>query len=888
MFEFLNPGFLLAGSTLVSLPIVIHLINRMRFRRVRWAAMEFLLKSQKRNRRRLILEQLLLLALRCLLVLLTVLLVSRYLLAFFQPQNTLHVVVLDDSLSMTDHWKQDGEGMDSFKFGRQLIVDEIARNAVQARTAQRFVLLHASDPGRLRFDQRLNEQSITDLQKGLADADATALRVDLLRSVEAATALFDRNALDKRVLHLVSDFRQRDWGDTEAAGLARSLEALGQAGVKVNLIDAAHPVRSEAQNVAPYHDNLGVVDLRAQTRVAAKDMPVQFAVTVGNFGVSERKNVRVTVKVNGGERSDASLTLLSVPPGLTTQTFQASFDQLGPNQITANLENEEAGLTADNTRYAVVEVRKQVPILVVDGSGGSGQKPGGDTYHVEKVFSSARSYQVVPRGTSELERPDLDQYPSIFLLNVRELSDRAQKNLEDYVRDGGSVAFFLGDRVNAEHYTKRLYADGKGIFPAPLADRPYPGLSDPALEPNLLDNQYKVFLRDDNHPLVAKLAPPKVRTLLKFLSIKRYYPVPRAKWAPEPGRVEEVVTLPNQRAVQDYAGEVQEVLDSLARVAQEPKLAKYRPLLEGHMRAIRETLTDRPLYELANALDALLHDRGDPNDPERPNLAELWEQPEARGLRNRLSRLQQTVQLGDPLVIAARHGRGRVVAFLTTAGQAWNDWGGGPASVLYPVLLVELQHYLTGAGAEAELTVGTPLEIQLDATRYDPKMHRFFRPEAQEAGPARGDGARDAGPVDLKEQVGAVTGGRLTFLFDEARRPGLYLFDLTRRVEEGAVAGPVRTEQRAYVFNVDPAEGDLRRAARDDLEKLAAQARLRVPGTGWGAELADRRSDLSESAWFYLLFLLVLIAEQALAVHLSFHLKGQEGSAAVQPAASAA
>ena len=55
MFEsFLNPAYLLAGTALISLPILIHLINRMRYKRLRWAAMEFLLKSQKRNRRRLV------------------------------------------------------------------------------------------------------------------------------------------------------------------------------------------------------------------------------------------------------------------------------------------------------------------------------------------------------------------------------------------------------------------------------------------------------------------------------------------------------------------------------------------------------------------------------------------------------------------------------------------------------------------------------------------------------------------------------------------------------------------------------------------------------------------------------------------------------------------
>src|SRR5262249_2666388 len=131
MFEaFLNPAYLMAGTALVSLPIIIHLINRMRFRRVRWAAMEFLLKSQKRNRRRLIIEQLILLALRCLLILLAVLLVSRYLgfsfAGMWNPQNTVHVVVLDDSLSMTDHWKEEGEDKTSFRAARDAIVKEIA------------------------------------------------------------------------------------------------------------------------------------------------------------------------------------------------------------------------------------------------------------------------------------------------------------------------------------------------------------------------------------------------------------------------------------------------------------------------------------------------------------------------------------------------------------------------------------------------------------------------------------------------------------------------------------------------------------------------------------------------------------------------------------------
>src|SRR5712691_3250090 len=97
---FLNPFAMVVGGALVITPILIHLINRMRFKRIRWAAMEFLLKSQKRNRRRLIIEQLILLLLRILLVLLAAFLVARFVFAGTGEKGTLHVVVIDDTPSM--------------------------------------------------------------------------------------------------------------------------------------------------------------------------------------------------------------------------------------------------------------------------------------------------------------------------------------------------------------------------------------------------------------------------------------------------------------------------------------------------------------------------------------------------------------------------------------------------------------------------------------------------------------------------------------------------------------------------------------------------------------------------------------------------------------------
>src|SRR5438128_9444287 len=55
-----------------SIPIIIHLLNRNRYRVVTWAAMRFLLTAQRKNTRRMRLEQWLLLAIRTVMVLLMV------------------------------------------------------------------------------------------------------------------------------------------------------------------------------------------------------------------------------------------------------------------------------------------------------------------------------------------------------------------------------------------------------------------------------------------------------------------------------------------------------------------------------------------------------------------------------------------------------------------------------------------------------------------------------------------------------------------------------------------------------------------------------------------------------------------------------------------------
>ncbi len=102
---FFSPAFAVAGLLLAGLPILIHILNRRRFRTVDWAAMEFLLRAMRKNRKRLRFEQWLLLATRCLVLALLGLALARPLscsdtsLAAVGQKVGLHVFILDNSYS---------------------------------------------------------------------------------------------------------------------------------------------------------------------------------------------------------------------------------------------------------------------------------------------------------------------------------------------------------------------------------------------------------------------------------------------------------------------------------------------------------------------------------------------------------------------------------------------------------------------------------------------------------------------------------------------------------------------------------------------------------------------------------------------------------------------
>ena len=121
---------LAAAGGAVAVPVVIHLLNRKRYVIVPWAAMRFLLAAQKKNVRRLKLEQWLLLAVRTVLILFVVLAMAAVM-PWFEPvwqklfpgsalsvptQGRTHrIVVLDASFTMAARRPDDIARFDAAK-----------------------------------------------------------------------------------------------------------------------------------------------------------------------------------------------------------------------------------------------------------------------------------------------------------------------------------------------------------------------------------------------------------------------------------------------------------------------------------------------------------------------------------------------------------------------------------------------------------------------------------------------------------------------------------------------------------------------------------------------------------------------------------------------------
>ena len=905
---FAHPWYMAAGGVLISAPILIHLINRVRFKRVRWAAMEFLLKSQKRSRRRMIIEQLILLLLRILLVLLAAFLVARFLYGGSGPRGATHIVVIDDTLSMNDFGKDGEEGRPAYSSAINQ-VKRVAQNAAKAPSNQymRVFLLSEVDKSPI-FEERLSDASERNIDAAFATRGnkPTLLAGSVYTALTQARKYFSEQEQEQgqKYIHLVSDFRDRDWTTgAESDKLTDVVKGILNDGVNLNLIDVAAPFRTPQARTVTFHDNLAVVDLKAESRVAVEDSDIEFTASIFNYGAAEGRTF-LKVYING-EESPGSDTVIErmAPLSKTDHKFTLRFlsnrkgTEISPrdgpeererkrrrereyNVVRVVLQREEAGLNADNVRDLVIEVRKKVPTLVVDGNKPENRGEGSDMFHLQAFYDASGIYEIEERRLEDLARADLDLYPGIILLNVPELSEAAIKKLQAYVANGGSVTWFLGEEVKSDHYNNVLFKSE--LFPVRLEDRFHDplhaqGIVDPddraKLRARLVstDSKPKILFPEPESVMVRRLASNP--SVFRYLGINVYWKTQvRSNWDPDGRLTKTLVSLPNTRSIDEFRNRAIELVNNAQAVvgkiaAREAEFAKYLPLMEDYRIKVRNAIAAGDLYYLAQQYEAMLTDQAQFNERKeetRPSMADLWKKPELVATANEMREFRERVLFGDPLVVTKQVGKGRVIAMMMPAGSnnrrgvaedsvQWNNFGsGGLVSLYYPLFLMDTHRYMISEGLAPNRLLGEETNFSVDAARYLPEVSYTFEPQP--------DVAVQAGKVEAEKEKGVMEkqGTQLAFSLrgGATHRPGVYRVTLTQQGD-----GPLedRQEVRAYAYNVDAlSESDLKRAGRDRLEpdmppgdSKRGKLALLTPNESFET-LQEKQPDASESPWLYL------------------------------------
>lgn len=407
---FLNT-ILLLGALGITIPVIIHLLNRRSSRVVDWGAMNFLLESLAIRNRRIQLEEALLMAARCLLVGLLALALAR---PFIPPGSTipwllvlplllLAVVGLGVSVVLHDEkiWRrriaivsvlvlllcaaliffEKYLNLSRFSPGARqdiaLILDastsmgivsdgstNFDRAVEEARTlikraprGHAFSLIAGGpSPSALVLDPTTDRAALEAALNELTPLDGamTTYQAFTLASLSLA-----RGANPAKQIVILTDEQNVGW-------------EIGQSGRWNFLRDAFKNLPSEPQIMVrrmPMPDfvrNLAVTDVRLSREIVGIDRPVTITATVANTGNEAVTPAALVLKIDDGrDYRDASLGQLR-PGEEQVVTFTHQFGAAGAHSLSLTLEVED-DIASDNTGWSALNVANELKVLIVEG-----------------------------------------------------------------------------------------------------------------------------------------------------------------------------------------------------------------------------------------------------------------------------------------------------------------------------------------------------------------------------------------------------------------------------------------------------------------------------------------------------------------------------------------
>ncbi|MFI5204495.1 MAG: BatA domain-containing protein [Flavobacteriales bacterium] len=414
---FIYPQFLFAFA-LLAIPIVIHLFNFRRYKRILFADISFLKEIKTQTRQRSQLRQLILLALRLLAV-------SAIIMAFAQP-----------------FWKTTG---------------------TQVKTSHKVVSIY--------IDNSFSMQAIS-VNGPLLDI-AKQRSIDLIKQ-------YDRNDMFQLVTNDFAGIEQRLYPREEIMALIEEVKAgpvsrsLNEVFQRIHEVQKEHPDGSrriilfsdfqstlakaeQIKNTEPV--KVIIVPLQQQNKVNLSLDSVWFSSPVHSLNGSEEltfrirnysdenvQNASVHVEINGASKAKTSF---SVPArSFIDSSVRYTNAAVGIQRGSVSL--DDANLSFDNTSYFSYQVKSTVHVLCLVS-----KQTLEDTlnYDVKNVFKQDPFYHFMTSYSENIDYSSLGTFDLIVLNKLPEISSGLTQELQKYTSTGGSFLVLPSVKSNVGSYS---------------------------------------------------------------------------------------------------------------------------------------------------------------------------------------------------------------------------------------------------------------------------------------------------------------------------------------------------------------------------------------------------------------------------------------------------
>ncbi len=461
---FLHPALLAAGLACIAAPIIIHFLMRRRRRPVRWAAMRFLVEAYRRQKRRLRLEQLLLLALRCLLVALIAFALARPIAGragIIGPGPRTVYLVIDDSLTSA---ASDESGATALSRHRAAAGAILA--SLDAARGDRAALLTLGAPAEpLVVPPSSDLGSIRRLVDALTPTDSPA---DLAGALSRVAADLGPEGQDRPLVAILSDF---------LAGSVRDEERLPELPRRATLAFTT-PARAPISNIAIVAlEPLRPVILAGTPGPEGAPAPAgstQVRADLVRFGPATAAAAATTVRLlaepaRAGDATPIGEAVVRWAPGQSqaSASVPLELERLAPvlrdgaTSVVLRAETDPDALQRDDVRRVSIALRDELRVALI-GTRRGGTRPTIDSFApadwarlalepaADRFGAPAGRVRVSEIDPRAVDAPRLAGVDAVFVLEPDAIESAAWARLRAFADAGGLVVVTPAAREGAQ------------------------------------------------------------------------------------------------------------------------------------------------------------------------------------------------------------------------------------------------------------------------------------------------------------------------------------------------------------------------------------------------------------------------------------------------------